>query len=363
MRQKKLSKLNPSDFRLIINNKTTDLFYLKNKNDLEMTATNFGARVVELWTPDKDGHFDDIVLGHGTLEEYIHFEGERFLGAAIGRFGNRIANGKFVLNGVEYQLPINDNPNSLHGGNIGFDMVVWEVVQPDDQTLEFSYLSEDGEEGYPGNLLTKMTYQLNDNNEFIITYKAKTDKTTIVNLTHHSFFNLLGEGNGSVNNHILSIYADKYLPINEAMIPTGEEAPVENTPMDFRTPITIGERLNRKHPQLALARGYDHNWILNRKTDVEPQLAACVYEPVSGRTMEVRTTEPGIQFYGGNFFDGKTKGKDGKSYHFRTSFALETQHYPDSPNHSGFPSAELSPGEEYHHVCIYKFGTRQQSGE
>lgn len=352
------SLLNRADFQTEVNGKKTDLFYIRNKKGLEIAVTNFGARVVEIWTPDKDGEFVDIVLGHDNVEAYIHFKGERFLGATIGRFGNRILKGKFMLDGKSYQLPINDAPNSLHGGVMGFDMVVWDTKQVDEQTLEFSYLSKDGEEGYPGNLNVKMTYQLTDDNEFIITHNAITDKKTIVNLTHHSFFNFHGAGNGTINDHELMICADKFTPINNVLIPTGELMDVENTPMDFRRPTLIGKRVNDDFEQLAYGHGYDHNWVLNRETAHDLELAASVYEATSGRYMEVWTTEPGIQFYGGNFFDGSMIGKQGKHYNYRASLALETQHFPDSPNQPNFPSTVLMPGERYHHVCIYKFSVR-----
>jgi aldose 1-epimerase len=349
------SKINRSAFQGEIDGKKADLFLLRNGNGYEMSVTNFGARVVSLWSPDRKGQLADIVLGHDTLEEYVHFKGERFLGAAIGRFGNRIAKGRFQLDGVEYRLPLNDAPNSLHGGNKGFDMVVWDVEQPDAQTLIFSYHSEDGEEGYPGNLQTRMTYHLNDNNEWHIVYEATTDRTTAVNLTHHSFFNLAGEGTGAISEHVLQINADSFLPVDASLIPTGI-ASVEGTPMDFRIPAAIGKRLGQEDAQLLLARGYDHNWVLNRATATETEFAASVYEPVSGRTVEVWTSQPGIQFYGGNFFDGSTLGKGGKPYHFRTAFALETQHFPDSPNQPQFPSSVLHPGETYRQECVYKFG-------
>ena len=349
-----------SNFQVITDGKKTDLYLLKNKNGIEMAVTNFGARVVELWIPDKNGQFTDVVLGHDHINKYIDYKGERFLGATIGRYGNRIAKGLFNLDGIDYQLPINNPPNSLHGGFKGFDMVVWDAIQVNDQTLEFEYLSKEGEEGYPGNLKVNMTYQLTDKNEFIITHRATTDKTTIVNLTHHSFFNLKGEGNGSINDHLLMINADQFTPVDSVLIPTGELLSVENTPMDFRTPTLIGSRLNVNFEQLKFGGGYDHNWVLDRKTEKELELAATVYEPVSCRYMEVWTTEPGIQFYGGNFFDGKIKGKRGTFYDYRGSLALETQHFPDSPNKAGFPSTILNPGNVYNHVCIYKFGIGNQ---
>lgn len=348
-----LSKVNRKDFQTVVDGKNTDLFVLKNKNGLEMTVTNYGARVVEFFAPDRSGNFEDIVLGHDNIDKYVNFTGERFLGATIGRFGNRIADGRFTLDGVDYQLTINDGPNSLHGGEKGFDRVVWDTKQINPQKLEFTYRSADGEQGYPGNLDVKMTYELTDDNEFKVTHRAVTDKKTVINLTHHSFFNLHGAGNGTINDHVLMLNADKFTPVDDVLIPTGEQLPVDGTPMDFRNPTPIGNRVNDDYQQLKYGRGYDHNWILNRKTPKGLELAATVYEPESGRFMEVYTTEPGIQFYGGNFFDGEV-GKNNKRYEYRASLALETQHFPDSPNHPDFSSTVLSPGEEYEHICIYK---------
>lgn len=348
-----LSKVNRKDFQTVVDGKNTDLFVLRNKNGLEMTVTNYGARVVEFFVPDRNGNFEDIVLGHDKIDKYINFTGERFLGATIGRFGNRIANGRFILDGVDYQLPINDTPNSLHGGEKGFDRVVWDAQQINPHKLEFTYQSADGEQGYPGNLTVKMVYELTDNNEFIVTHYAVTDRRTVVNLTHHSFFNLHGAGNGTINDHVLMLNADKFTPVDEALIPTGEQLSVDGTPMDFRIPTPIGNRVDDDYQQLKFGHGYDHNWILSRKTQKGLELAATVYEPQSGRFMEVYTTEPGIQFYGGNFFEGEV-GKHSKKYEHRASLALETQHFPDSPNHPEFPSTVLSSGEEYEHVCVYK---------
>lgn len=350
-----LSRVDRADFQTTVDGKSTDLYRLVNKNGLEMTVTNFGARVVELWVPDRDGNFADVVLGHDNVEAYIDYKGERFLGATIGRFGNRIAAGKFSLDGTEYTLPLNDGPNSLHGGTKGFDMVVWDAEQPDGQTLVLSLVSPGGDQGYPGSLRVKMTYRLTDQNEFVVIHEATTDARTVVNLTHHSFFNLHGAGEGTVNDHELMLRADRYTPVDATLIPTGELPTVEGTPMDFRTPTAIGARVEDDFEQLAFGNGYDHNWVLERLTENEIELAATVYEPVSGRFMEVFTTEPGIQFYGGNFFDGTIVGKGGKTYDFRASLALETQHFPDSPNQPSFPSTVLNPGEKYKHTCVYKF--------
>jgi len=352
------SKIKRADFQSTINGEQTDLYTLKNKNGIEMTITNFGARVIELWAPDRNGQFEDIVLGHDYIDKYVNYTGERFLGATIGRYGNRIADGRFAIDGIAYHLPINDGPNSLHGGVKGFDMVVWNAKQINHQMIEFTYLSKDGEEGYPGNLNVKMIYELTDENEFVITYSAHTDKRTIVNLTHHSFLNLHGAGNGTINDHELTINANKFTPINDVLIPTGEQRSVEGTPMDFQKAIPIGERVDNDYEQLKFGHGYDHNWILKRKTKNDLEQAATVYEPISGRVLEVWTTEPGIQFYGGNFFDGTEIGKNGKKYERRASLALETQHFPDSPNHPDFPSTILSPGEEYKQICMYKIGVK-----
>lgn len=352
--QARHSQLKRADFQTVVDGKQTDLYYLTNKNGVEIAVTNFGGRVVEVWAADRNGHFKDIVLGHENVDAYVNFKEERFLGATIGRYGNRIADGKFTLDGKICQLPVNDKPNSLHGGDKGFDRVVWDVKQPNSQTLELSYFSKDGEQGYPGNMHVQMTYQLTDDNEFIITHQATTDQKTVINLTHHSFFNLHGAGEGTINDHELMICADRYTPVNDVLIPTGELPSVAATPMDFRTPTPIGKRADDDFEQLRFGRGYDHNWVLTRKTAKELELAATVYEPKSGRFLEVWTTEPGIQFYGGNFFDGTMVGKKGKSYNYRASLALETQHFPDSPNQPGFPSTVLLPGEHYKHICVYK---------
>lgn len=356
--EKSHSRVDRADFQAVVDGKQTDLYTLRNRNGVEITVTNYGAHVVEVWVPDRDGRFADVVLGHDALDKYVDYEGERFLGATIGRYGNRIAGGRFTLDGTEYNVPVNDGPNSLHGGVKGFDRVVWDARQTSPQRLELSYVSPDGEEGYPGTLSVEMVYELTDDNEFRITHDATTDRPTVVNLTHHSFFNLHGAGEGTINDHELMIAASRFTPIDSTLIPTGELAPVEGTPLDFRTPHAIGERVDTPFRQLDYARGYDHNFVLDRKTPAGLELAATVYEPRSGRYMEVWTTEPGLQFYGGNFFDGTMHGKQGKCYDYRASLALETQHFPDSPNQPAFPSTELRPGDAYHHVCVYKFGTK-----
>ncbi len=353
------STINPSDFNGSVDGEPVGIYFLKNANGLEMSVTNFGARVVELFAPDRDGNFADVVLGHSTLEDYVNFKGERFLGATIGRFGNRIANGEFFLNGKAYKLAKNDGSNSLHGGVKGFDMRVWKVEKAEANSIDFSLFSPDGEEGFPGNLSVKMRYSLTDENEFVVEHRAECDADTVINLTHHSFFNLHGEGCGSVNDHILRINADKFTPIDERMIPTGKLEDVSGTPFDFRVPTEIGKRLGEDDEQLKFGNGYDHNWVLGNPGEVK--LAAVVEEPKSGRVLSVYTSEPGMQFYGGNFFDGKVVGKGGRPYGRRESFALETQHFPDSPNRPEFPSSVLKKGDSYYHVCKYVFGSVRAS--
>ncbi len=337
--------------------KPVDLYTLKNSNGLVAQITNYGGKVVSLWTPDKNGDFGDIVLGFDSIEEYFNTT-EKYFGSLIGRYGNRIGGGQFALNDTVYSLAQNNNGNALHGGITGYNNVVWDANQVDDQTLELTYHSPDMEEGYPGNLDVKVVYILTNENELKIEYHATTDKATPVNLTHHSFFNLLGAGNGVVNGHIMQINADAYTPVDAGLIPTGEIASVEGTPMDFRTATPIGERINSDFEQLKFGNGYDHNWVLNAASD-GLTVAAKVVEPTTGRTLDVLTNEPGIQFYGGNFLDGTVSGKEGKTYGFRGAFCLETQHFPDSPNKPNFPSTILEPGDEYYSVCIYKFGVEK----
>ncbi|MGL4292373.1 MAG: aldose epimerase family protein [Bacteroidales bacterium] len=347
-----------SAFEKIIDQKPVSLYTLTNGQGLTMQVTNWGCRVVTLWVPDRNGVLDDIVLGYESLDRYLNNEGERFLGSTIGRYGNRIADGQFMLNDSVYRLSQFNNGQCLHGGDKGFDRVVWSVDSVTDNKIWFSYLSADGEEGFPGNLDVKMTYELTDGNEFKIGYEATTDKATPVNLTHHSFFNLHGEGKGTINDHQLMIAADSFTPVNKVLIPLGDHKEVTGTPFDFREAKAIGRDLDQADDQLAMGAGYDHNFVLNRKSTSDIELAATVYEPQSGRYMEVLTTEPGLQFYGGNFFDGKVMGKYGTPQRYRESLALETQHFPDSPNQPAFPSTILNPGEQYRHLCIYKFSIR-----
>ena len=343
-----------ANFDSTVAGKAVKLYYLKNAS-LQMAVTNYGAKVVALLAPDKSGKLEDVELGYDHLNKYISTK-DRYYGGVVGRYGNRIAKGKFKVDGKEYTLAVNNGENHLHGGKVGFNDVVWDAKQLNDHAIEFHYLSKDGEEGYPGNLDVTMTYELTDSNEFKISYKATTDKATVVNLTHHSFFNLKGAGNGDINDHVLSINADKFTPVDGGLIPTGKLEPVKGTPMDFTTPTPIGERVNADFEQLKLGKGYDHNWVLNKKGN-ELSLAATVLEPQSGRYMEVWTTEPGVQFYGGNFMTGDT-GKQGKTYVFRGALCLETQHFPNSPNQASFPSVVLKPGATYGHTCVYKFGVK-----
>jgi aldose 1-epimerase len=346
-----------ASFKTEHDGKTMELFTLKNVNGLVAQITNYGGKVINLWTPDKNGDFADIVIGYETSAEYLKTT-EIYYGTLIGRYGNRIANGQFTLNDSVYTLAKNNGENHLHGGIKGFNNVVWDAKKLDDQTLELTYLSVDGEEGYPGNLNVKVVYKLTNENELKVEYWATTDKPTPINLTQHSFFNLKGAGNGDVNDHIMQIMADAFTPVDSTLIPTGEIAPVDGTPFDFRTPTVIGERINDEHIQMKYGNGYDHNWVLN-KAETGLNYAAKVLEPASGRTLEVYTNEPGMQFYGGNFMTGNDTGKGGKVFAFRGAFCLETQHFPDSPNKPQFPSTILNPGEEYYSVCVYKFGVEK----
>lgn len=349
--------MNPDDFKGEVDGKSVGLYTLKG-GSLVMQVTNFGARVVSLWAPDRDGEYADIVLGYENLDRYVNNSGERFLGAVVGRVANRIGGGKFTLNGVEYTTPQNNNGQTLHGGLKGVDMVVWDVDYVADNAITFRLQSKDGEDGFPGNLDIEMTYTLTHENEFEVTYHAYTDKKTVVNLSHHSFFNLKGEAGGTITDHILTLHADKITPVDEFLIPTGEFMDVEGTPFDFREPTAIGERIDADHEQLKHGKGYDLNWVLDREDNGELFTAATLYEPQSGRAMDVLTDQVGIQFYSGNFFDGTYNGKYGEPLRFRESVALETQKFPDAPNQPSFPSVELNPGEVYTHVCIYKFYTK-----
>ena len=344
-------------FRRTVDGKAVELYTLR-AGDIALQATNYGGRVVALWTPDREGRYEDIVLGYESLDRYIDNRGERFLGAVVGPYANRIAGGRFTLDGKQYTLPTNDHGQTLHGGMTGLDRVVWDVVSADERQLVLGYLHKDGEEGFPGNLRIRMTYSVTPENEFRVDYEATTDAPTVVNLSHHSFFNLKGEGNGTILDHVMTINASHTTPVDSVLIPTGEIADVTGTPFDFRQPHAIGERIGADNEQLRNGAGYDHNWVLDRKTADGIEPAATVWEPASGRTIEVLTDQPAMQFYSGNFFDGKANGKYGKPLRYRESLALETQKYPDSPNHDNFPSTVLRPGEEYTQVCIYRFGVK-----
>ncbi|MFI5252171.1 MAG: aldose epimerase family protein [Bacteroidota bacterium] len=335
-----------------------ELYTLVNPGGMKARITNYGGILVLLRIPGKNGSFDDVVLGFDSLAEYLRRNPH--LGCVVGRYANRIAGGKFSLNGKEYHLAVNAGRNSLHGGLKGFDKVVWIGTMQkgkQDQSVILTYLSKDGEEGYPGNLNVEVVYTLTDNNELKIEYSAVTDKPTILNLTHHSYFNLAGAGKGDILNHEMTINADKFTPIDSEMIPTGELKEVAGTPFDFRKPVQIGARINTDNEQLRYGKGYDHNYVLDKKGN-ELSFAASVYEKSTGRVMEVFTTEPGVQFYTGNFLDGSYIGKSGIAYNQRYGFCLETQHFPDSPNKTQFPPVILNPGVSFTSTTMYKFSIR-----
>ncbi|HSK64861.1 MAG TPA: aldose epimerase family protein [Pyrinomonadaceae bacterium] len=340
---------------------SVDNYTLTNQRGMQVKITNYGGIVVSLTAPDRDRKFADVVLGYNDLDSYLKPPFPYF-GAIIGRYGNRIAKGRFTLGGVEYKLAANNGENHLHGGIKGFDKAVWTVKQvrttPAGPALFLTYLSKDGEEGYPGNLTVNVVYTLTHNNELRIDYTASTDKDTVTNLTHHSYFNLAGEGNGNILNHELALKADRFVPTDAAAIPTGELRNVAGTPFDFRTSTAIGARINQDDEQLKLGKGYDHTWVINGRAGVLRQ-AAIAYEPASGRVMEVWTTEPGVQFYTGNYLDGTLIGKSGAPYRHRSGFCLETQHYPDSPNQPNFPTTTLKKGATYRSTTIYRFSARR----
>ena len=340
--------------------KAVDLYTLTNASGMEARVITYGGIILSLQVPDKDGKLGDVVLGYDNLDGYLKVS--PYFGAIIGRYGNRIAKGKFTLDGKDYTLATNNGPNALHGGLKGFDKVVWSAEpfeRPGERGIVFKYTSKDGEEGYPGKLDATVTYTLTDANTLAFDYHAVTDKPTHVNLTQHSYFNLAGDGAGDVLGHELMLKASHFTPVDSTMIPTGKIAPVAGTPFDFTSPHTIGERIGADDEQIKFGGGYDHNFVLDREPGGGLQLAARVYEPTSGRVMEVRTTEPGVQFYSGNFLDGTITGKGGHVYNKRTGFCLETQHYPDSPNKPEFPTTVLRPGEEYRTRTVYAFSTRK----
>lgn len=352
--------LNEKKFDTLMNGKQVRLFWLKN-DSIKMAMTNYGGRIVGLWIPDKNGKMTDVVVGMNSAKAFAE-SSEPYFGATIGRVGNRIAKGKFSLNGEEYSIPTNNDENTLHGGNKGFQDVVWDVEQPDNKTLILTYRSPDMEEGFPGNLEVKVVYSLSDEPAVKMEYEATTDKATPVNLTNHAFFNLNGEGSGSILNHEIQLYADKFTPVGQGLIPTGELRDVKGTPFDFTQPHTIGERIGADNDQLQNGSGYDHNFVLNETKFKGTNHAATVMGDKSGIIMEVYTQEPGIQFYSGNFMQGKNTFKSGAKDDYRTAFALETQHFPDAPNQLGFPSIILQPGETYRTVSKYVFDNVAKAG-
>ena len=343
-------------FRDTTGAQATALYILKNGH-AQAAVTNYGARLVSLIVPDKTGNPTDVVVGYDNINNYLH-QPDTYFGAIVGRYGNRIAKGHFKLNGKEYTLATNDGPNSLHGGKKGFDAGIWTGKQLSDKSVQLFYLSTDGEEGYPGNLQVKVTYTLTDSNTLRVDYEATTDKATVLNITNHAYFNLNGQGSGTINDHVLQLNADGYTPVDSTLIPTGKIEPVAGTPFDFRQPTAIGARINDNNQQLKFGHGYDHNFVLNKSKD-SLGLAAIVQGDKSGIVLTVRTDQPGVQFYGGNFMKGTNPIKAGKKDDYRSAFCLETQHYPDSPNEPSFPSTELKPGETFRSSTTFTFGVKQ----
>jgi aldose 1-epimerase len=350
----------PTAFGTLANGQSAQLFTLRNAHGIELQLTNYGGIITSLKTPDRTGRLADIVLGYDNLAAYV--ANSPYFGAIVGRYANRIARGHFSLDGATYTLAVNNGPNSLHGGLRGFDKVVWNArafQNQEGQGVTLDYTSAAGEEGYPGTLHATVTYTLTSDDRLIVDYAATTDKATPINLSQHSYWNLSGNAVRDILGHVLTINADATTPVDTTLIPTGAIAPVQGTPFDFRTPTAIGARVDdRQNAQIRYGNGYDHNWVLNRGSAAPDALvlAARVVEPTSGRTMEITTTEPGLQFYSGNFLDGSNVGKGGVVYHFRYGIALETQHFPDSPNHSNFPSTILRPGQQYRSRTVFKFG-------
>ena len=348
-----LSGLNPENFQTTVNNAQTGLYKLKNANGMEVCVTNFGGRIVSIMVPDKNGVMKDVVLGFDSIADYIHVPSD--FGASIGRYANRINQGRFVLDGDTVQLPVNNFGHCLHGGPEGWQYQVYDARQIDDTTLELTIQSPDGDQNFPGNVTAKVLYKLTDDNAIDIKYTATTDKKTIINMTNHSYFNLSGNPAQPATDHILYVNADNYTPVDSTFMTTGEILPVTNTPMDFRTPKPVGQDIDKyDFVQLKNGNGYDHNWVLNTKGDLT-QVAARLTSPKTGIVLEVYTNEPGIQIYSGNFLDGTVIGKKGIVYNQRASVCLETQHYPDSPNKPEWPSVVLEPGQTYHSECIFKF--------
>lgn len=350
-------QLDSSKFQKEIDGKKTNLYVLKNKNNMQAAFTNYGGRLVSLLVPDSTGKLVDVVVGFDSVESYEKST-EPYFGATIGRYGNRIAKGKFSLDGKQYTLFTNNGQNTLHGGKKGYQYVVWDAAQPNPQTLVLTYLSKDGEEGFPGNLNVKVTYSLTDDNELKMDYEATTDRKTVCNLTNHAFFNLNGEGSGTILDHVLQIYADQYTPVDTTLIPLGKNADVKGTPFDFTSPETIGKRIEENNDQLKAGKGYDHNFVLNGTKALGMTHAATVKGDKTGIVMDIYTQEPGLQFYSGNFMQSKNVFKGGAKDDFRTAIALETQHFPDSPNQPAFPTTVLNPGQTYKTSSIYKFASK-----
>jgi aldose 1-epimerase len=344
------------EFGKLADGRQASLYILSNKNGMEAAITNYGATLVSLKVPDRQGKLADVVLGYDNLEGYV--SDKSYLGVTVGRYANRIGHARFTLDGKTYQLAKNDSDNTLHGGAVGFNKQLWDAKEvPGEQAVRFHYLSKDGEENFPGNLSVQVTYALTDANELKIDYAATTDKDTVLNLTNHAYYNLKGQGQGDILQHQLTLHADRFTPVDAGLIPTGELRAVQGTPFDFTAAHTIGERINHNDEQLKLGRGYDHNFVLNGKMGtLRP--AAQVYEPTTGRMMDILTTEPGIQLYSGNFLDGTIHGKAGKVYNHRYAFCLETQHFPDSPNQPQFPTTELKPGQRFHSTTVMKFSAK-----
>jgi aldose 1-epimerase len=344
-------------FDSVIDGKETHLYVLENSKGMKAFFTNYGGRLVNLFVPNKEGQLVNVVVGLKDLNNYIKTP-DAYYGATIGRYGNRIANGKFTIDGKEYTSSINNGKNTLHGGTKGYHYVVWDAKKLDAHTLELSYLSKDMEEGYPGNLNVKVIYSLTDDNELKMEYTATTDKATVLNLTNHAYFNLNGEGNGSILNHKLQIYADKYTPVDSTLIPTGKIEAVASTPFDFTKAENIGARIENSNEQLKFGLGYDHNYVLSGKQAMGMNHAATVTADLTSIIMDVYTQEPGLQFYSGNFMAGNNVLKNGTKDDFRTAFCLETQHFPNSPNQANFPSTALKPGQQYHTISVYKFSNK-----
>lgn len=350
----------PANFKSTVDGKQVNLYTITNKNGLKAAITNYGGKLVSLLVPDASGTLTDVVLGYNSLKDYQQYtKNGTYFGALIGRYANRIAEGKFSLDGKQYQLPINDPPNSLHGGPKGFFAEVWDVVKTTPNSVELHYLAKDGEEGYPGNLNVDVTYTLTDDNALDIAYKATTDKATVLNLTNHSYFNLNGAGSGSINGHSLQLNASKFTPVDSTSIPTGKLEPVAGTPLDFTKSEKIGARIDDKTQQMIYAKGYDFNYVLDDSDQKVEHLAATVVGDQTGIEMQVYTNQPGIQFYSGNFLEGGDKGKNGKPYEYRGALCLETQHFPDSPNEPNFPSTVLKPGETFSSMTAYKFSVKK----